>query len=462
MPSLSILILAAGKGTRMRSSLPKVLHKVGPTSMIERVVRSTQALKPASTAVIVGHQADRVKSSLSLTRASLKFFKQSVLNGSGGAVKQALSWIKKQKGVVLVTCGDTPLLTSTTFKNLLSVHKRDGNSATVLSAHVETPAGYGRIKRALDGRVLKIVEELDARPEEKRIHEINIGTYCFDAKALAHALPKLKAANAKKEFYLTDVLEILNARGTRVGAAVCEDSSEGWGVNSKADLAKIWAALNRRTLGSLMDRGVTIIDPASTYIDESVKILPDTVIWPQSFITGDSKIGSGCEIGPWAYIKDTQIENKVTFKCSFSDSSIIKVGAQVGPYSRVRPNSILGPNVHLGNFSEVKNAKIGQGSKVSHLSYLGDATLGKNVNIGAGTITCNYDGIRKSPTFIQDQAFIGSNVNLIAPITVGAHAVVGAGSSLSEDVPAWALAVERAKTRVKKDWAKKKFKKGRK
>jgi bifunctional UDP-N-acetylglucosamine pyrophosphorylase/glucosamine-1-phosphate N-acetyltransferase len=213
-------------------------------------------------------------------------------------------------------------------------------------------------------------------------------------------------------------------------------------------------------LERLMAYGVTVIDPSSTYIDESVSIEPDTVIWPQSFIVGESRIGARCQIGPWAYVKDTKIENDVCFKCSFSDSSVIQSEAQVGPYSRVRPQSVVGRRVHLGNFSEVKNAKIGEGSKVNHLSYLGDATLGKNVNIGAGTITCNYDGIKKSPTFIQDQAFIGSNVNLIAPIKVGAHAVVGAGSSISQDVPAWALSLERAAIKVKQGWAKKKFKKG--
>src|ERR1044071_2687072 len=272
MASLSVLILAAGKGVRMRSSTPKVLHKVGALSMIERVVRTAQKLKPTSTAIVVGHEAAQVRDSLKPVSSRLVFFRQPTLNGSGGAVRQALPWIKKQRGLIIITCGDTPLLTEQTLRDLVAAHKTEQNVATVLTTEVETAFGYGRIVRGLDGRVIKIVEDLEATPKERKIHEINTGTFCFDVKALVAAVPRLTNKNQKKEYYLTDVLEILNQQGVRVGAAMCDDATEALGVNSKSDLAKAWSTLNHRTLEHLMAEGVTVIDPSSTYIDESVSI----------------------------------------------------------------------------------------------------------------------------------------------------------------------------------------------
>ncbi len=462
MKSISVLILAAGKGTRMKSDLPKVLHKVGGVPMVERVVRTVQAFRPSSVCVVVGHGGERVKESLLKNFPNVKFAQQKVQDGSGGAVRQALAWLRSQNGHVIVACGDAPLITAQSFKELIATHSKEKNLATVLTTKMLNPYGYGRIVRARDGSVMKIVEHLDATPQELEINEINTGTYCFDAKALANVLPKLTNANSKKEYYLTDTLELLRIRGGRIGGLICVDPDETMGINSRVELSKANAALYRQKAESLMASGVTIIDPATTYIADSVKIGADTVIWPQTFLLGDTKIGSRCKIGPWAYLQDTVIENDVIFQASFSEKSVIRSGARVGPYSRVRPNSEIGKNAHLGNFSEVKNTKMGEGAKANHLSYLGDAKIGKNVNIGAGSITCNYDGVHKHPTLIQDNAFIGSNVNLIAPVRVGAHAVIGAGSSISQDVPAWSLAVERSARVVKKDWAKSRMKKGKK
>jgi bifunctional UDP-N-acetylglucosamine pyrophosphorylase / glucosamine-1-phosphate N-acetyltransferase len=454
---VSILILAAGKGVRMRSVKPKVLHTLGGQPMIERVLKTAYRLKPNSVAMVVGHQAEAVKAHVQSRYPEVNFFFQKKQDGSGGAVRSALSWVKKQRGVVLVTCGDSPLLQESTLRELLKSHRGFGNRVTVLSTLLSNPFGYGRIVRGSGEEVLRIVEELDASQDERNIREINSGTYAFDAASLKYAIPRLKNNNQKKEYYLTDVLEMTRNSGGRIGGVICENSEEALGVNSRRDLAKAEKALRLRKLEELMKAGVTLIDPSSTFVDESVQVGSDTVLWPQTFLCGKTRIGTGCEIGPWAHITDCDIKNDVIFKASYAESSIIRQGAKVGPFSRVRPNSDLGPKVHLGNFSEVKKSKLGEGSKVNHLSYLGDAIIGKNVNIGAGTITCNYDGINKSPTHIQDQAFIGSNVNLIAPVKIGAHAVIGAGSSISDDIPAWALAVERVKPIVKKNWAKRKF-----
>ncbi|MFN0117153.1 MAG: bifunctional UDP-N-acetylglucosamine diphosphorylase/glucosamine-1-phosphate N-acetyltransferase GlmU [Elusimicrobiota bacterium] len=462
MKKSSFLILAAGKGTRMKSELPKVLHSVGGLSMLERVCNTAQELKPSSLSIIIGHQGERVKNKISPKFKNVTFYTQPVLDGSGGAVRRALSWIKRQKGVIFVACGDAPLITAQTFKLLLQTHHSQKNAVTVLTTIHPQPFGYGRIVRSYDNSVEKIVEHLDASHEERQISEINSGTYCFEAAWLAKALPKLSNKNAKKEFYLTDTLEIIRKWGGRVGAAICPNYMEVMGVNSRVELAMIEKALYLRKVETLMVDGVSIIDPNSTYIDDDVQIGSDTIIYPQTFISGKTKIGSHCQIGPFVQIKDCLVENNVIFKASFADSALIRGGAKVGPFSHIRPKSDVGVNAHIGNFSELKNTQLGEGSKVNHLSYLGDTKCGKNVNIGAGTITCNYDGFKKFPTLIQDHAFIGSNVNLIAPIQVGAHSVVGAGSSISEDVPSWSLAVERSRAIVKKDWAKARLKKGKK
>lgn len=462
MANISFLILAAGKGTRMKSKLPKVLHHVGGIPMIERVVRTAASCGAANVCVVVGHGAGDVINHVKGKYPKTQFAVQKSLNGSGGAVRAASAWLKKQRGTVVVACGDAPLITKETFLGLVKLHGKEKNVATVLTTKLTDPAAYGRIVRGLGGDVEKIVEFLDADADERSINEINSGTYAFDARSLSKVLPKLSNKNAKREFYLTDTLELLRSAGGRIGGQICPDSDEVQGINSRLDLSKAERTVGRRKVEELMAAGVTVIDPEDTYVADTVKVGPDTVLWPQTFLLGSTVIGSGCQIGPWARVNNTVIENDVIFQASFSDDAIIRNGAKVGPYSRVRPKSDIGPDVHLGNFSEVKNAQLGRGAKVNHLSYLGDAKIGKFVNIGAGTITCNYDGIRKSPTLIQDNAFIGSNTNLIAPVRVGAHAVIGAGSSISQDVPAWSLAVERASRVTKDGWAKKHFSKGKK
>lgn len=423
--------------------------------MLGRALKTVAELKPRSVCVVVGNKAEKVREYVAANYPRTKFAVQKVLDGSAGAVRIARSWLKKQRGVVLVTCGDMPLLKADSLKELIASHVKSENEVTVLTAEVENPFGYGRIVRSFDGGVEKIVEELDASPEEKSLKETNTGTYCFSAKALLDVIGRVKNNNAKKEFYLTDALELIRNDGGRVGASPCTEANEASGINNRADLSKAEGLLRERKLRELMAGGITILDPPTTYVDETVSVGPDTVIWPQTFLLGNTKIGSRCRIGPWAFVKDCQIENDVILQASFAESSVIKSRSKIGPFSRIRPGCILGPKVHLGNFSELKNAKLGEGSKANHLSYLGDAKIGKNVNIGAGTITCNYDGIRKHPTIIQDNAFIGSNVNLIAPIRVGSHAIVGAGSSLSENVPPWALALERSPRIDKRNWVKK-------
>jgi bifunctional UDP-N-acetylglucosamine pyrophosphorylase/glucosamine-1-phosphate N-acetyltransferase len=456
MSSFSLLILAAGKGTRMKSDRPKVLHTVGGVTLLERVLKTGLKLKPQSVCVIVGHGASDVKSSLR-AYPDVAFATQRVLDGSGGAVRQALSWLKKQRGDVIVACGDAPLIQKDTLRDLLSAHRRQKNAATVLTAKMPNPFGYGRIVRGAGDAVVKIVEHLDATLAERDIDEINTGTYCFNAKELARVLPRLSNKNAKREYYLTDTLALLNARGRRVGGAVCADAAETQGINSRVELAQAETALNRRTLRRLMDAGVSLIDPASTYIGDDVEIGPDTIVWPQTYLLGKTRIGRGCQIGPWTHIKDSVLENDVFFQSSFCENAVVRRGAKVGPYARIRPGTDVGRDAHVGNYTELKNTRLGAGSKANHLSYLGDAEIGKNVNIGAGSITCNYDGLKKSPTQIQDNAFIGSNTNLIAPITIGEGVVIGAGSTLASDVPAWSLAVERSKAVVKAGWGRKRF-----
>ena len=453
MARVSVLVLAAGKGVRMKSALPKVLHPVGGVPMAERVARVASSLSPQSVAVVVGHQGGRVADHLEASHPRLKFFAQKSLDGSGGAVRAALSWVRRQKGEIVVTCGDAPLLRRGTLLELIRAHRSEKNLVTVLTARLPEPGGYGRIVRGPDGAVQRIVEHLDATDEERRIDEINTGTYCFNARALAKVLPRLRNDNAKKEYYLTDALELASREG-RIGAVVCADPWEALGVNGRADLAKAEAAFRARKAEALLAAGVTLIDPATTYVADDVRIGPDTVVWPQTYLLGTTRIGSGCRIGPWAHVTDCIIEDGVELTASFAEGAVIRREAKVGPYSRVRPGSVLGRKAHLGNFSEVKKAVLGEGSKANHLSYLGDATVGKNVNIGAGVITCNYDGVRKHPTRIEDHVFVGSNVNLIAPIRVGRNAVIGAGSSLSDDVPAWALALERNRPVIRKGWAK--------
>jgi len=453
---LSVLILAAGQGTRMKSRWPKVLHPVAGQALLHHVVSSAKGLKPTAVSVIIGHQGQEVQAALGSWDSKISVFWQKRQRGSGDAVRQAASWLKRQGGEVLILCGDTPLLRTETLKSLLVAQRQGGHAVTVLTGAVSDPTGYGRIVRTSDGSLLdRIVEERDASPGIREIREINTGVYCFDVRALLSALPKLRADNAKGEYYLTDVIEILKAAGLSAGACLCSDPEEALGVNRRRDLAQAEKVMRRRIIERWMDEGVTFVDPDSTYVQAGVKIGSDTVIQPGTHLLGQSVLGSGCRVGPFAYLQDCFLADNVQFVASFARQARVGEGVRVGPFSHLREGTVIASGAHVGNFSEIKKSRIGKGSKINHLSYIGDATVGDGVNIGAGTITCNYDGWQKFRTVIGAGSFIGSNVNLVAPVSVGSGSVVGAGSTITKSVPAGALALERAPQVIKKGWAKK-------
>lgn len=466
---LSALILAAGAGTRMKSATPKVLHPLSGVPMLERVLRSVRSLSPDRVAVVLGHGREEVVRALA-GHASLDFVRQDKPRGSGHAVRSASDWIRKAARVsdrLIVLCGDTPLIRPETLRALAERHRSDRNAATVLSSEQENPFGYGRIVRDASGRVRRIVEEKDATPEERRIREVNSGIYCFDLKRLLEALPKLKNNNAKREFYLTDVIEILSRAHHRVDTVQLGRDAEGrseetLGINDRSELAKAEEILQFRILERWMKDGVTIQRPATVYIEEGVEIGTDTVLLPGTQLLGKTRIGKGCRIGPSTLIEDSEIGGGVVVRTSYIYKSRIADRAQIGPFTHLRAGAEIGPEARIGNFSEIKNSTVGRDTKVSHLSYIGDATLGDEINIGAGVITCNFDGVKKHRTEIGSRSFVGSNVNLIAPVKVGAGAVVGAGSTINRDVPADALALERGQPIVKPGWAKHRRKQGHK
>jgi bifunctional UDP-N-acetylglucosamine pyrophosphorylase/glucosamine-1-phosphate N-acetyltransferase len=454
---LSVLILAAGLGTRMKSKTPKVLHRVAGRSLIEHVFGALAPLKARSVGVVVGHEAAQVTQFLSSLNLRASFFRQKRLLGSGDAVRQAASWLKKQKGDVLVLCGDSPLLRPETLKALVGTHRASSRAATVLTSELPDAGHYGRIVRRADDSVERIVEAKDASPEVLQIREFNSGVYCFDAQALVLALPRLKADNAKGEYYLTDVIQILRESGSSVGAHLCPDAEEALGVNRRRDLAEAESILRRRIVEYWMDEGVTFIDPSQTYVSAQARIGSDTVIYPGTHLAGRVRVGEGCRIGPFAYLEDSVLGDDVEFIASFAKGAKVKSGVRVGPFSRLREGAVIEEGAHIGNFSEIKKSRVGKGSKVNHLSYIGDTLLGEGVNVGAGTITCNYDGVRKNRTVIGKGSFIGSNVNLVAPVTVGKDVVVGAGSTITRSVPDGALVIERASQVIKKGWTRKRF-----
>ena len=443
----------------MKSKIPKVLHEAAGRPLLEHVLETVKSLKPRNIGVVVGHEAERVSQFLRSSGIQTSHFRQRKLLGSGDAVKQAASWIRRQKGDLLVLCGDTPLLRAETLKDLAYVHRQSGRAATVLSADVADPTHYGRIVRLLDGSLDRIVEEKDANEEIRRIREINTGVYAFSAPALVSALPRLKSENAKGEYYLTDVVQILRENGASVGAHLCPDAEEALGVNRRRDLAEAEAVLRRRLIERWMDEGVTFIDPAQTYLGSEVKIGSDTVIYPGTHLVGRVTVGEGCRIGPFAYVEDSILGDRVELVASFAKGARVSSGAKIGPFSRLREGAVIGAGAHIGNFSEIKKSRVGRDAKVNHLSYIGDAALGDKVNIGAGTITCNYDGVRKNRTVIGSGSFIGSNVNLVAPVTVGKDVVIGAGSTITHSVPDGALALERSEQLIRKGWTKKHFRK---
>jgi bifunctional UDP-N-acetylglucosamine pyrophosphorylase/glucosamine-1-phosphate N-acetyltransferase len=454
MADRHVVILAAGKGTRMKSDRPKVLHAIAGIPLIEHVLRLADALQPASITVIVGHGADAVKAALA-KRPGLRFALQEPQLGTGHALLQAEPGLRGARGTLVLLSGDVPLLRRDTLAALLQAHDASAAAATIVTAEVDAPDGYGRILREA-GRIVAIVEHKDATPDERAIREINSGIYALDLDGLFDALRALGSANAQGEYYLPDLVRILGARGRIVGTSRVSDAREILGVNSRKELAELAEILKMRTNDALMQAGVTIIDPATTYIGPDVEIGADAVIHPGVYLEGRTRIGERTEVHSGVRIIDSTVgEDAVINNFCVIEKSSIDRGAQVGPFARLRPDSHVCEGAHVGNFVELKKTTLGRGSKASHLTYLGDATVGENVNVGAGTITCNYDGTAKHPTIIEDRAFIGSDTQLIAPVRVGRGAYVAAGSSITDDVPPESLAIARGKQVNKEGWVKK-------
>lgn len=452
MPDIHIVILAAGKGTRMKSAVPKVLHKAGELPLIEHVLRGAEALHPRSTTLILGHQADLVRAALA-KRPGLGFALQEPQLGTGHALLQAAPRLQGCQGSVVLLSGDVPLLRPETLATLVERHASAAAAATVLTAVVDDPHGYGRIVRE-QGQITAIVEHRDATDEQRRIAEINSGIYAFDLAPLFGALNQIGSSNAQGEYYLPDLVTIYRARGLAVETVVADDPREILGVNSRKELAELTAILRARRNQELMEAGVTMVDPETVYIGPDVTVGPDTIIHPNVHLEGRTSIGANCTLHASVRIVDSRVDDGVTVNnfCVITESHVRR-GAKVGPFAHVRPQSDVGEEAHIGNFVELKKTTLGRGSKANHLAYLGDATIGEKVNVGAGTITCNYDGVAKHPTIIEDGAFIGSDSQLIAPVRVGKGAYVAAGSSITEDVPADALAIARGKQTNREGWA---------
>lgn len=446
------IVLAAGQGKRMKSKLYKVLHPVCGKPMVGHVLDAVESVDCERTVVIVGHGAEAVQQFLG-NRA--EYALQAEQLGTGHAVKQAKALLDGEEGTTLVICGDTPLVTPETLAKLMELHNRAQASATILTAELNDPTGYGRVIRAEDGSVLKIVEQKDCTTEEQLVKEINTGTYCFDNAKLFAALEQIRNDNAQQEYYLTDVIGIMKAQGDTVQAYCTPDNSEAIGVNDRLVLSEAERFMRERINKRHMLNGVTIIDPGNTYIESGVIIGADTIIEPGTSLRGSTTIGGECVIGPNSEIVDSTIGNQVHIKQSVLSEAIVGDESSVGPFAYLRPGARLGKQVKVGDFVEIKNASLDDHTKVSHLSYIGDAEVGKNVNVGCGAITVNYDGFNKSLTQIGDDAFIGSNVNLIAPIKVGTGAYVVAGSTITHAVPDNDLAIARERQVNKSGYAEK-------
>src|SRR5687767_1071852 len=452
--NLEVIILAAGLGTRMKSKTIKILHRAAGRPIVDYVLDLAAHISPRPPVMVIGHQRDAVQQSIG-DRARYAVQEQQL--GTGHAVMQAAQILEAEgvrSGNVLILSGDVPLTRPETLEGLVQEHQRAGNALTLLTMNLDEPGLYGRIVRDDNGSVLKIVEAKDADDQVKRIREVNAGIYLFSLEALLDNLRKLSNSNAQGEYYLTDLLGTLRGAGLRVGALIVPDRDEALGVNSRAELATVESVIQRRVIERLMSEGVTFRNPATVVIDSTVVIGNDTVVYPFVTLEGQTKIGSGCVIEPGVHLRDVVVGNEVHLKTgTVAEESEIGDDAAVGPYAHLRPGTELGPSVKVGNFVETKKAIFGKGAKASHLSYIGDAEVGADVNIGAGTITCNYDGKNKHKTIIEDGAFIGSDSQLVAPVRIGRGAYVGAGSTITKDVPADSLALSRTPQRVVEGWA---------
>jgi bifunctional UDP-N-acetylglucosamine pyrophosphorylase/glucosamine-1-phosphate N-acetyltransferase len=453
MNDLTILIMAAGKGTRMVSDLAKVLHSVCGVPMLQLIYRSAAALEPDEIILVIGQDADLVRASMEGRPA--RFVLQSEQLGTGHAVMTARPALEGRAGDLLVLYGDTPRLKAATLRKLADRHRAFGAATTLLTTRPENPFGYGRILRDGDGRVAGIVEERDASPEQRSIREINPGFYCFRIDPLLAALDRLSDRNSQGEYYLTDVIGIQRRAGHRIETVLHEDSDELLGINTRAELADASRALRLQKNLELMAGGVTLIDPERAYVDLDVEVDKDVTIHPMVTLQGRTRIAQGSTVRSGCRIADSIVGPGVEVRdsCVITDSEIGS-GSIVGPFAHLRNGSRVGSGCRVGNFVELKKAVLGDGTKAAHHAYLGDATLGRNVNVGAGVITCNYDGVRKHATIIEDGAFIGTDSQLVAPVRVGEGAYVAAGSCITEDVPAGALAIARERQVNKADWAK--------
>ncbi len=446
-----VIVLAAGEGTRMKSATPKVLHAIAGQSLLGHVLTAVEALAPAEIRVVIGSGRELVQEHLSKISPAALPVVQEHRGGTGHAVQLALAGAEI-KGTVLVVAGDTPLLSSSTLRQLIAVHNEGGQAATVLTAELPDPTGYGRIIRADNGDLLKIVEERDADESERDIEEINSGVYVFDLSKLHRVINQLTDDNAQSELYLTQVIEILRSEGDRVVPILTPDAVEILGVNDRVQLAECAAIMRDQINDSFMRAGVTLVDPTTTWIDTSVKIAADVTIFPGTSLFGATTISEGSVIGPRTTLVDCEVLTKATVLESYCIGATIGEGASVGPFTYLRPGAVLGTKSRTGAFVEMKNATLGEGSKVPHLTYVGDATIGVGTNIGASTVFVNYDGVEKHHIEIGDHVRIGSDTMLIAPISVGDGAYTAAGSVITDSVPAGAIGVGRAKQRNVLGW----------
>lgn len=445
---VAVAILAAGKGTRMKSSLPKVLHQLGGRTLVERVLDSCRLIHPERQLAIIGYQADVIRAKFQ-HRNDLEFVEQREQLGTGHAIQQLLPHLEGYQGDLLVLNGDAPLLRPETLEQLVNLHRNQGNRATLLTAHLPNPKGYGRVFCDGNNQVTQIVEDRDCNDAQRKNHRINGGIYCFHWPTLAEVLPQLKPNNDQQEYYLTDVVQLLGP----VMAVDVEDFQEISGVNDRKQLAAAYDVLQTRIKDDWMAAGVSLINPDSITIDDTVSIGLDVVIEPHSHLRGNTAIGQGSHIGPGSLIEDSRLGENVSVLYSVISNSTIAANSRIGPYSHIRAEAEIGENCRVGNFVEIKKTQIGQNTNVAHLSYLGDAVLGDRVNVGAGTITANYDGVNKHQTQIGSGTKTGANSVFVAPVNLGESVTVAAGSVVTHDVPSNALVIARQRQRTIENWA---------